>query len=102
MRWHLALRAVAAAGIVAGCGGTSAQQPRSGQALFRQDCSACHSLVGNESQHKQGGDLLGYQFGRAVLRQLASEMPVRPPLTSSQLTTIVDYVYRAEQLAGKA
>jgi len=29
-------------------------------------------------------------------------MPVRPPLTSSQLTTIVDYVYRAEQLAGKA
>ena len=89
----------AAAGVLTGCGGSSVQRPLGGAALFSQDCSKCHSLIGNESLHRQGGDLLGYDLSGEILAQFTREMPVRPRLSSSQLTTIVGYVYDAERRA---
>ena len=55
--------ATAAAALV-GCGTTSGHRPLSGAALFSQDCSKCHSLIGNKSRHTQGGDLLGYDLSQ--------------------------------------
>jgi hypothetical protein len=69
--------------------------------LFAEDCSACHSLVGNESLHRQGGDLLGYRFGRRDLLQFTREMPVRHQLSRVQLAAIVDYLSAEEGSAKK-
>jgi hypothetical protein len=68
--------------------------------LFAEDCSACHSLIGNESLRRPGGDLLGYRFSRRDLLEFAREMPVRRPLGPAQLAAIVDYVSGEERSAG--
>jgi hypothetical protein len=68
--------------------------------LFAEDCSACHSLIGNESLHRQGGDLLGYRFSRRDLLEFAREMPVRHPLSPARLAAIVGYVSGEEGSAG--
>jgi mono/diheme cytochrome c family protein len=67
-----------------------------GARIFVHDCQSCHSLVGNESQHKQGGDLLGYRMTRAQLLGFTRVMPTRP-LTAAQLAAVVDYVLRAQR-----
>jgi mono/diheme cytochrome c family protein len=84
-----------------GCGSTSGPRPASGRALFAEDCSACHSLIGNESLHRQGGDLLGYRFSRRDLLEFAREMPVRRPLSPVQLAAIVDYMSAKERSARR-
>jgi mono/diheme cytochrome c family protein len=86
--------------VLLGCGGTSRPRPASGKALFAEDCSACHSLIGNESLHRQGGDLLGYRFSRRDLLEFTREMPVRHPLNPAQLAAIVGYVSAKEGSAG--
>jgi len=68
--------------------------------LFAADCSACHSLIGDESLRRQGGDLLGYRFSRRDLLEFAREMPVRRPLSPAQLAAIVGYVSGRERSAG--
>ncbi len=80
--------------MLAGCGGAKQAQP--GAALFAHNCSLCHSLIGNESLRRQGGDLLGYRLSRPTLLQFAREMPVRRPLTEAQLARIVDYIRRVQ------
>lgn len=92
--------AVAASVALLGCGGAS-RPPASGRALFAEDCSACHSLIGNESLHRQGGDLLGYRFSHRDLLEFAREMPVPRPLDPVQLTAIVDYMSAKERSAGR-
>ncbi len=72
------------------------QAPVGGAAVFHRDCQSCHSLVGNESLHKQGGDLLGYDMSRAQMLQLTRVMPTRP-LTAAQLNAVVDYVLQAQR-----
>ncbi len=88
-----------AAGALAGCAATSVPRRPDAAALFSQNCDSCHSLIGNESLHRQGGDLLGYHLSRAILAQFTREMPVRRPLSSDELTAIVAYVYGAERRA---
>jgi mono/diheme cytochrome c family protein len=78
----------------------SGPRSASGKALFAEDCSACHSLIGSESLRRQGGDLLGYRFSRPDLLEFAREMPVRRPLSRVQLAAIVDYVSGKELSAG--
>jgi hypothetical protein len=61
--------AVGGPAAVAGCGGGgggggSLSQTREAAAVFVRNCSACHSLIGNESRHRQGGDLVGYRLSR--------------------------------------
>jgi mono/diheme cytochrome c family protein len=85
---------------LAGCGSSSSAPRPNGAALFAASCSSCHSLIGNESRHTQGGDLLGYGFSRPVLVQLSSEMPLRRMLTGAQLRAVVDYVLHAERQAA--
>lgn len=70
--------------------------PADGKAVFAHDCQSCHTLIGNESAHKQGGDLLGYDMTRDQLTQLTRVMPTRP-LSSAQLQAVVDYVFRAQR-----
>ena len=94
-----AIATAAAASALAGCAATSVQRSTDGAALFSQDCDKCHSLIGNESRHRQGGDLLGYDLSRSILTQFTREMPVRRPLSASELTAIVIYVYAAERRA---
>lgn len=100
MRWTK-LRAIgwaaALAAAAGGCGGGSVA--RSGAELFAGQCQVCHSLNGNESAHKVGGDLVGYDMTRAQLTSFTREMPTRRHLTPAELRAVVDYVYRAEQAA---
>jgi mono/diheme cytochrome c family protein len=92
------LVAVGAAGgapalVMVGCGGGGGlSQTREAAAVFARNCSACHSLIGNESRHRQGGDLVGYRLSRQELLEFAREMPTRRPLTSSELRLVVAYV----------
>jgi cytochrome c2 len=72
----------------------------SGAGVFAEACQGCHSLVGNESERKLGGDLLGYRMSRHALTQFSWEMPVRQSLTASELRAVVDYVLRAERRAA--
>jgi hypothetical protein len=57
-------------------------------------------LIGNESLHRQGGDLLGYRFSRRDLLEFVREMPVRRPLHPAQLAAIVNYVSGKDRSAG--
>jgi mono/diheme cytochrome c family protein len=88
-----------AAAVVAGCGATASPRPVSGAAVFARECSSCHSLIGSESLHRQGGDLLGYTLTRRQLVLRVRQMPVRDPLTAAELTAVVDYVYATQQRA---
>ena len=83
-----------------GCGSASHLRPASGKGLFADDCSACHSLIGSESLHRQGGDLLGYRFTQSDLTQFVREMPVRRPLSPGQLNAILTYVLTRERSSG--
>lgn len=100
MRRGLAVVLVVASVALTGCDSASRLRPASGKALFAESCSACHSLIGNESLRRQGGDLLGYRFNRQDLLEFAREMPVRRPLRLAQLEAIVDYVFGKEVSAG--
>ena len=88
--------ALAIAGPIAGCGSTAAPAPVSGAAVFRSECSSCHSLIGNESLHRQGGDLVGYRMTRQELTQFTREMPVKNRLSQAQLAAVVAYVWAAQ------
>jgi mono/diheme cytochrome c family protein len=68
----------------------------SGRALFTQACGACHTLTGHNDPRHQGGDLRGFHASRTQLDQLASEMPVRRPLSREQLQAVVGFVMGAE------
>jgi hypothetical protein len=64
--------------------------------VFAHDCSACHSLIGNETKHKDGGDLVGYHLTRDQLALITRTMPTRP-LSAAELQAVVGYVLRAQQ-----
>lgn len=57
----------------------------------------CHSLVGNESLRRIGGDLLGYRMTRRQLVEFTREMPVGRPLTRAQVAAVVDYIFSLQQ-----
>lgn len=97
MQRAIAVSLVAACAVAGGCGRSARPTAENGAAVFAKDCGSCHSLVGNESRHKQGGDLVGYAFSRPVLLQFTREMPTRLPLGPAQLRAVVDYVLRAER-----
>jgi mono/diheme cytochrome c family protein len=89
--------------VLLGAGCARSPRPRSaetGAAVFAQSCLACHTLIGNESGHKQGGDLLGYRMSRATLTSFTRVMPVRRALSRAQLRAVVTYVLRAERGAS--
>lgn len=69
-----------------------------GEAVFAHSCSACHSLIGNESLRKQGGDLLNYKLTESQLISFTRVMPAR--LTTAQLDAVVRYIMRAQAKAG--
>ena len=79
-------------------GGQTWVPPANGATVFAHNCQSCHTLIGNESAHKQGGDLLGYKMSRAQILTQTREMPTRP-LTAGELNAVVDYVLHAEQRA---
>ena len=97
MQRAIAVSLVAACAVAGGCGRPGQPTAANGAAVFGKDCGSCHSLIGNESRHKQGGDLVGYALSRPVLLQFTREMPTRLPLDPSQLRAVVDYVLGAER-----
>jgi mono/diheme cytochrome c family protein len=95
-------RGLLAAGVTAviaavGCGGSRAQRTESGQAVFRRECGACHSLSGRQSPRQQGGDLRGLRVSRAILVQFAAEMPVPYRLTRADRDAVVNYILSIQQ-----
>jgi mono/diheme cytochrome c family protein len=78
------------------CGSGQSQSSPAGRALFQQACGACHTLTGHNDPRHQGGDLLGFHATHSQMLQLASEMPVRRPLSSAQLDAIVRFVMAME------
>jgi mono/diheme cytochrome c family protein len=89
---------------LAGCGGASPHKAPvtlpatgsvSGAVVFAHDCQSCHSLIGNESEHKQGGDLLGYDLTRQEWVSFTRVMPTRP-LSAAQLNAVVSYILRVQ------
>ncbi len=93
-RWLLA---AASAALLGGCGAAHAHRAPSGRVMFGEACGACHSLSGVEDPRRQGGDLLHFRSSRTQLLQLAREMPVRRPLTETQLRAVVSYVLAVER-----
>lgn len=83
--------ASALAGLAAGCGASHPTAP-SGQTVFAQECSVCHTLSGRDEPGKMGGDLLGFHASRTEVLQFVREMPVRHRLTAAQLQAVVSYV----------
>jgi mono/diheme cytochrome c family protein len=96
MASRLVLLAMISASL-AGCSGSGSSRQPDGKALFAQSCSGCHSLSGARSPNRQGGDLLGFHFSRAVVLQFAREMPVPTPLSPSELRRVADYVVSVER-----
>jgi hypothetical protein len=100
MRRSFVFMTLSASLALIGCGSTGRPRPASGKALFAEDCSACHSMIGNESLHREGGDLLGYRLRRTSLLEFAREMPVRHRLSAGQLGAVVGFVFARERSAG--
>ncbi len=65
--------------------------------MFAQSCGACHSLIGNESLRRQGGDLVHFRMSQQQLLQFAREMPTRRALSPEQLRAVVAFVLAAER-----
>jgi hypothetical protein len=97
------VRRSAVAGLVglAGCGGTHARLPL-GASVFDTGCRTCHSLIGNESLARVGGDLLGYRLTRTEMIEFVREMPVRHPLSQTQILAVSDYVLGLERRPSPA
>ncbi len=102
MRWALPSLIGVMAYLALGCGASAPPEAKTGPAVFKQSCQACHSLSGNESARKPGGDLAGYRLSVDQLLQFASEMPVRRPLSQSQLLAVSTYVAMVERAHDSA
>jgi mono/diheme cytochrome c family protein len=96
MRFGPILPVLAAAALAAGCASASAPKP-SAATLFASSCGACHTLTGVNSPRKQGGDLLHVHLSHADLVQFTREMPVRHPLSASEVDAVTAYVLAAER-----
>src|SRR4030088_282571 len=79
--------------VASGCGAGTGARPVSGAKLFSEECSVGHSVIGNESLHRQGGDLLGYRLTHQQLVLQVRQMPVKRPLSQTQLDAVVQYVW---------
>jgi mono/diheme cytochrome c family protein len=97
MRAQRGLALLALTGAVAACGSARRAADASGAHVFARDCAMCHSVIGNESLHRQGGDLLGYRMTRRQVREFTREMPVRHRLTPAELNAVVEYVFALQQ-----
>jgi hypothetical protein len=97
MRGARRLALLALVGAVAGCGSSRAGSDASGARVFARDCTMCHSVIGNESLHRQGGDLLGYRMTRRQLQEFTREMPVPRRLTATELNAVVEYVLALQE-----
>lgn len=89
---------------LAGCGGGGAAPAgtaSAGRTLFASQCSGCHTLSGSDAPHRSGGDLLRLHFSRAALTLYTAEMPVRRPLSSGEVATVVDYVLGVQAAARR-
>ncbi|HEY2317658.1 MAG TPA: c-type cytochrome [Solirubrobacteraceae bacterium] len=95
LAWVVAAACTAPA--IAACGGShgDVHATASGRRLFSQACGACHTLSGHNDPRHQGGDLLGFRATRPQMLQLAGEMPVRHPLSHTQLEAVVSFVMSA-------
>jgi mono/diheme cytochrome c family protein len=101
--------AAALCGLCAACGASSprpatrtaiwAPARAFGAVLFARNCAACHSLIGNESERKQGGDLIGYRMTRAQMALMTRTMPTRA-LSDAEVQSIVSYVLAAQRRNG--
>ena len=96
-RAHVLTWLVAISATLCACGGAGqAAHAPSGQALFTQACGACHTLTGHNDPRHQGGDLRGFHATRAQFLQLASEMPIRRPLSRAELQAVVRFAMAVE------
>lgn len=86
---------------IAGCGGPG-RDVSVGARVFDQGCRSCHSLAGDESLRRVGGDLLGYRLDRTQMLELVREMPVRRTLSPSEIAAVSDYVLSLERRAAAA
>lgn len=83
--------------LTGGCGQAARPRQPSGAMVFRQECQVCHSLIGNESRRKDGGDLLGFRMTLSQMNTFVREMPVRHRLSSPQLRAVERFVLHAER-----
>jgi len=56
----------------------------------------CHSLTGQQSPRRQGGDLLALHMTRTEMLEFVREMPVPNSLSSAQTQAVADYVRAVE------
>jgi mono/diheme cytochrome c family protein len=84
--------AVVLVAILAGCGGTTRLDR--GRAVFRRDCSDCHTLAGHDTS-AAGGDLAIGNLSIPVLASFVRVMPVR--LTLNDVAVVTAYVRAAQE-----
>jgi hypothetical protein len=71
--------------------------PRSGEAVYRQDCMSCHGPVGEGVAGKSDEPLVGEKSIASLAKYIAKEMPEDDPgtLSLADATASAEYIYQA-------
>ena len=71
--------------------------PRSGEAVYRQDCMSCHGPVGEGVAGKSDEPLVGEKSVASLAKYIAREMPEDDPgtLSLADATASAEYIHQA-------
>ena len=71
--------------------------PRSGEAVYRQDCMSCHGPVGEGVAGKSDEPLVGEKSVASLAKYIAKEMPEDDPgtLSLADATASAEYIHKA-------
>jgi hypothetical protein len=71
--------------------------PRSGEAVYRQDCMSCHGPVGEGVAGKSDEPLVGEKSVASLAKYIAREMPENDPgtLSLADATASAEYIHQA-------
>lgn len=91
---------------LAGCGAATAPPngaigSPNGASVFAAFCSGCHSLAGENSRRRQGGDLLPYHMSEADMIGFIRQMPAPRRLSDAEVRAVAEYVL-ARQAGARA
>lgn len=79
-----------------GCGSTS--KVDRGRAVFRHDCSGCHTVTGRD-RDVPGGDLAIAKLDASDIASFVRVMPVR--LSAADVDAVAAYVHATAAKAGR-
>lgn len=106
-RGTLLALAAAAAAATSGCGSSTdgatapghlgTDSSASGAQVFRNSCSACHSLAGVGAAQPSGGALDAFHLTPAQAASFTRVMPTAGTLSAREIQAVADYVAASER-----